>query len=288
MWHLTRIPKIAHFYWGGEKLSYLRFMSVQSFRQHNPDWEIQVHVPTVVSTAQPQWDSFHQKDSQITSDWFDNLKTIDNLKIVKHNFNRYRFDNFAHEVHKSDFLRWKLLNKHGGLWSDIDILYTKPMSKITENTPENNNVDTMLCPLLDSTKHTIGFLLSAKNNRFFQHIGIQARKSYDPEIYQCMGSELINTQYPTFDSFAKRFQKNTFAFLDKRCVYSITSKEIDLFYQPVDQHIQKKINNRYTIGFHWFAGHPTSQKFENTLEPSTVNNYDNLLSTTIKGLSNET
>lgn len=288
MWHLTKIPKIAHFYWGGTKLSYLRFMSVKSFRMVNPEWEIQVHVPTVVSERQPEWESFHQKNVQITSDWFDNLDTIDNLKIIKHDFDSYQFDNFAHEVHKSDFLRWKLLDEHGGLWSDIDILYTKPMLNIVENVSENNEVDTMLCPLPGSTRHTVGFLLSKKNNNFFQQIGTHARKSYNPKIYQCMGSDLINVHYPTFESLCEHFKNNTFAFLDKRCVYSITSKQIELFYQEVDQHIQKKINNRRTIGFHWFAGHPRSQEFENKFVPSTLNQYNNLLSTITQGFQDET
>ena len=288
MWHLGKIPKIAHFYWGGDKLSYLRFLSIKTFRNQNTDWNILVHVPKILSTAAPAWGSFHQKNVKIEQDYFDKVSQINNVKIVTHDFAEYNFDNQAHEVHKSDFLRWKLLNNYGGLWSDIDILYTKPMQALPENCQENSQVDTALCPLSDGRKHTVGFLLSSKGNNFFQHIGEQARKNYNPEVYQCMGSDLINHEFKTFEGLQTQFPNNTFIFLNKNCVYSITSADIGLFYQEVDRNVQKKLNSKSTIGFHWFAGHPQSQEFENILTHVNVNEYNNLPAYIIKGAQVET
>jgi len=288
MWHLKNIPKIAHFYWGGDKLSYLRFLSVKTFRNQNPDWNILVHVPKILSTAAPAWESFHQKNVKIEQDYFDKLSEIDDVKIVTHDFAEYNFDNQAHEVHKSDFLRWRLLDEYGGLWSDIDILYTKPMQALPENCEGNSNVDTALCPLSQARKHTVGFLLSSKHNDFFQYIGEQARREYNPEVYQCMGSDLINRGFETFESLQARFPDNEFIFLKKNCVYSITSGEIELFYQTVDLYVQKKLNSKSTIGFHWFAGHPQSQEFENILSHVNIDEYNNLPAHIIKGAQVET
>jgi hypothetical protein len=288
MWHLTKIPKVAHFYWGGEKLSYLRYWTVKSFQKLNPDWKIKIHVPAVLSNAAPEWDTFQQKNINIQRDYFNELALIDNVEIVKHNFSDYNFDNNAHEVHKSDFLRWHLLNTHGGVWSDFDILYTASITSIKDNTEQNQSVDTALCPLKPPHKHTVGFMMSSQNNAFFQAIGEQARLAYDPAVYQCMGSDLINTQFDTFESFGAAFGSNSFVFLDKNCVYSLTSKDIESFYCPVDQKIQKKMSHSSVIGFHWFAGHPISQAFENELTVENVDNYNNLLSTIIKDYNNET
>jgi hypothetical protein len=281
MWHLTKIPQIAHFYWGGEKLSYLRFLSVQSFWQHNPDWEIQVHVPQTLSTAQPAWDSFQQKGVSIAQDYFDQLTDL-NVKIIRHDFDEYKFDNQAHEVHKSDFLRWKLLSTVGGLWSDIDILYSRSMTSLAENTSEYQSLDTGLIPLIPPTKHTVGFLLASADNRFYQYLSKIARTQYNPNIYQCMGSDLINTNFKTFESLLERFPKQKFAFLNRHCVYSITSKTIDYFYQAVDPNVRKKMNHRNVIGYHWFAGHPRSQAFENEFTSDNINKYNNLLTNIIK------
>jgi hypothetical protein len=71
-------------------------------------------------------------------------------------------------------------------------------------------------------------------------------------------------------------------------VYSITSKEIEMFYQSIDSRTQKKLSSTGTIGFHWFAGHPLSQQFENTLTLDNVGEYNNLLSTIIKEIPVET
>jgi len=245
-------------------------------------------VPAVLSNAAPEWDTFQQKNVSIKRDYFDELVALNGVEIVKHNFADYDFDNNAHEVHKSDFLRWHLLNTHGGVWSDFDILYTAPITAMKDNTDLNQSVDTALCPLKPPHKHTVGFMMSSQNNAFFQAIGKQAKLAYDPAVYQCMGSDLINDQFDTFESLGDAFDDNTFVFLDKNCVYSLTSKDIESFYCPVDQRIQKKMNSSAVIGFHWFAGHPLSQAFENEVTASNIDNYNNLLSTIIKDYNNET
>lgn len=37
------IPKIAHFHWTGPPLSWLRIVSIASFKKFNPTWEIRLH-----------------------------------------------------------------------------------------------------------------------------------------------------------------------------------------------------------------------------------------------------
>ena len=37
------IPKIAHFHWTGGPMSWLRTVSIASFKKFNPDWEIRLH-----------------------------------------------------------------------------------------------------------------------------------------------------------------------------------------------------------------------------------------------------
>jgi hypothetical protein len=224
MFHLTHIPKIAHFYWGGGPLSYLRFLSVQSFKKQNPDWQVTVHRPITDSHAPDTW------SNSIKQDFCSQIKNLD-VTVVTHDFNSYGFDNYAHEVHKSDFLRWQLLATEGGLWSDIDIFYTRPMECLEENTTNYYDIDVALCPLKPPHKHTVGFMLSSKNNNFYKYISQTALTAYNKDVYQCMGSDLINTRFEDFDSFGQHFPNNTFVFLDKKCVYTITSKTINLFYE---------------------------------------------------------
>jgi hypothetical protein len=281
MWYLKQIPKIVHFYWGGGKLSFLRYMSVKSFASHNPDWQIQFHVPQVTSTTAPTWASFEQQEIEVEYDWQAHLSEL-GVEIVGHDFELYGFDNQAHEVHKSDFLRWRVLHTVGGVWSDIDILYVKPMDDLVENTKKNSKLDTALCPLIPPRKHTVGFMMGSPGNEFYQHISNLCLAQYDKNRYQCIGSELINNKYETLESFHNSFPRNHFAFLNKNCVYSIPVKEIDDFYKEINHITVKRMKHPVIIGYHWFAGHPTSREFESLLTPETLDTHNNLLTTVIK------
>jgi hypothetical protein len=189
----------------------------------------------------------------VVEDYFDKIPQD---VLVYHDFADYSFDNHAHEVHKSDFLRWKLLAENGGLWSDIDILYSKPMHKLQSNNENNTSTDTVLCPLVPPKKHTVGFLMSSKHNEFCDWMHQISKQQYNPNIYQCMGSDILNNNFPTFESFQTQFPNNKFLFLENRAVYSISSKEVDRFFSVVNNDTKKKINSASVIGFHWFAGHP--------------------------------
>ena len=275
MWYLTQIPRVAHFYWGGGPLSYLRFLSVQSFKKQNPDWQVKVHQPVTNSRAPGSW------TNNIKQDFRGQINALD-VAVVEHDFDRYGFNNQAHEVHKSDFLRWRLLATEGGVWSDIDIFYTKPMECLEENNLQHANINVALCPLKPPYKHTVGFMLASQDNDFYRYISEVALTNYNPDVYQCMGSDLINGRFESFESFSQQFPNNQFAFLNKKSVYVITSKTIDQFYQPVDQKLTKKFNNSQVIGYHWFGGHPQSQEFENNLQPNTIKNYNHFLALAIQ------
>jgi hypothetical protein len=275
MWHLKNIPQVAHFYWGGGPLSYLRFLSVKSFKKQNPDWQVKVHVPVTNSQAPTSW------ANNIKQDFRKQIDTLD-VTIVQHDFDQYGVNNQAHEVHKSDFLRWRLLATEGGVWSDIDIFYIKPMESLEANTFENSNVDVALCPLKPPHKHTVGFMLASKDNKFYSYISQLALTNYNKDVYQCMGSDLINQRFERFENFGQQFPQHQFIFLNKKSLYVITSKNVDYFYQPIDADFNTKFTGPEIIGYHWFGGHPRSQDFENDLQPNTVNDYTHFLAQVIQ------
>jgi hypothetical protein len=279
MWHLTKIPKVIHFYWGNEKLSYLRYLSVYSFRKLNPDWQIKIHIPAVLSTDLPAWDTIHQKNIKIDNDYFDRLEELD-VEIIEQDFSE-DFDNSAHEVHKCDFLRWKILAEEGGVWSDIDILYVKPISDLMENV-EEESADIFLCNFRKS-KHAIGFLMSSGNNTFFRKLSELAQINYDKTVYQCIGSKLIDYNYHSPVRIRKAFGKETaVCFIDPASVYTLQEAQIPMFFTSLDDELLSLIDSPGIIGFHWYAGHPLSQEFESRLDESNVDQFNNFLTAIIK------
>jgi len=273
MWHLEQIPRQLHVYWGGHRLSYLRYLTIHTFQMFNPDWKICLHVPRVISDAAPAWPTFQQKDSHVQHDYMDKV-TAD---IQVHDFADYAFDDHAHEVHKSDFLRWKLLSEQGGVWSDMDIVYVRSMSNLVHNQPHMADIDSVLCPLMPPRKHTVGFLMTSALNDFACWMHHRSRMQYDPAQYQCMGSDILNDNFAGLEDFGRQFPQHRFLFLDRNSIYAVTSKDLDRFYRPMAQPETKKLNSAGVIGFHWFGGHPHSQQFENALTEHNRDTFDHFL-----------
>jgi len=284
MWYLNNIPTTAHFYWGGEKLSYLRYLSVKSFRSLNPGWKIKIHKPIILGTSVPTWSGSEQIPLSYEEDYTDYLIQLD-VEIVEHDFTP-EFDNNAHEVHKSDFLRWKILSTEGGLWSDFDILYKLSMNNLKENVMSNHEIDTILCPYKSKGYcHAIGFLLSSANNKFYKFISEQAKKNFDQNYYQSIGATLLNkTEFQNVDSLNSIFIDNKFQFADEKCVYSILYSSINDFFCELRSDLIEKINDSDIIGFHWYAGHRISGNFERQLTSMNSDNFNNILTTIIKTL----
>ena len=142
MWHLNKIPKKAHFYWGNSVLPFDRFLSIASFSANNRDWAVFMHRPLGLSPElDTSWETHEHKkikSSPSGNCFWDSLSKLENVEIVEHDLDSL---GDISEVHKSDFLRWELLANDGGLWSDIDILYLRPMDDVYFNVAEPCVVD---------------------------------------------------------------------------------------------------------------------------------------------------
>lgn len=282
MWYLNKIPTTAHFYWGGNKLSYLRYMTIDSFRILNPDWKIKIHTPKIVGSIEETWETNEQKGSDIQVDYFDQLSNL-NVEIIQHDFEEYGFTNNAHEVHKSDFIRWYLLGTEGGLWSDFDILYYRPMDELLENKQDNRNATASICYYTDPYWVSIGFILSSSNNEFYQHIHKLSKDNFDKKQYQSIGCKLFENEYTTpFELTNSNFKLLT---LKPISVYPLDAFNVRYYYRPIKKKVLTLLNNKEVIGFHWFGGHKDSRDLENNLTPNNLLDYDNILSLIIQRLN---
>lgn len=248
-WNL-KIPKIFHVYWGGGKLNYLRFMTIKTFMKYNPDWEI-IYLYPSQSTKQTTWGTYENKNEcflckDFTSELF-------NLPVTRKeiDFEKYGISNDIPEVHKSDFIRLIQLTQYGGLWSDMDILYIRPMNDFYLNFENNKNIETFLCNNLYG--YSVGFMMSTKENPFFQTLWDAAIKEYNPRLYQTIGSTLYNKYFPTIESVNNIVTAKNFS--------------MSVVYPNVAGYEENFINgnnigiNDLTLGVHWYAGHPQWKEF---------------------------
>ncbi|KKN82798.1 hypothetical protein LCGC14_0306220 [marine sediment metagenome] len=282
-WELKKIPRKVHFYWGNVKLPYLRYLSILSFKMHNPDWEITVYVPEHKYTGRCL-DT--QRAFDFTGrDYYNNLRSLGiNIKKVKFGFVENVCEGLhskylsRQEVYRSDFLRWYLLSTVGGLWSDMDIMYFSSMNNLDINIRANGNINTAVS-LHPKYKHSVGFMLSGQHNKYYKYILDRARREFNPQDYQSIGVNLINKEFPTVASIEDKFPalRNNVANIDIKTVYAYDALVIPTIYNYGDM-------GRYTresLGLHWYAGHHLAKRFINNLTHLNYNDFDSVLSKTV-------
>lgn len=252
------IPKILHLYWGADKpLSYLRWLTVSSFAELNPSWEVMVWHPRSKGDR-PKWDTKeHTHFKWQGEDWFQKLPSAGpNVSI-----NEAPIDDYPSmtEVHRSDLLRWQLMATIGGFWSDFDILYFRPM--------EAANLDYSASCLLSWGEipelkkwQAIGFLAGAPKNPLFTAMverGLDIAKNEASMAYQQLGSDLLNHFCP---AGTRTFKRSRIGQIKQAVVYpfhSVVSEMPGIWDNWKLLDIQP-----CTIGIHWFAAQKKSAEAE--------------------------
>jgi hypothetical protein len=263
MWKLN-VPKILHVYWGGEKLSYLRFMTVKSFMAYNPDWNVMLWYPKYPYKT-VTWNTSELNYKKEWDDYFPELLKLD-IKKQAVDFTDYGIKNEISEVHKSDFLRYYFLNKYGGVYSDMDILYFRSITNLAVNRKINKDIKTFVC--LSHYGHSNGFFMAQEGSQFF---GRMFELAHDVELvkYQSNGPDLCNKHFPTLESINKI---SSTVNIGMEAVYYYNGQNVWNIYND------KVLNfSARSIGIHWYAGHPLSGMFLNNTKGGIDNYPDNIL-----------
>jgi hypothetical protein len=254
MWHLKKIPKILHCYWGGNKLLYLRYLTIKSFIDLNPDWKVYLWCPEHPFTGE-SWgvDPGNQKiNYNICKDYLPELLLLP-IERRTLDFEQLGFSTKAAEVHKADYIRINTLNANGGAWTDLDILFFKPMEELLMNKPENKDIETVVCNRVYG--HSTGFNLSAPGSKFYNTLCTKAIEEYRPNDYQCLGPTLFNKYFQSIESV--------------HAISPTINLEMDVVYAHNANQVKELINGspaRFTkesIGCHWYAGNSLWGKFFN-------------------------
>ena len=265
-WHLHKIPKVFHLYWGGETMSFLRHLTCVSFRQFNPDWKIKIHRPKNPYRGNRTWNSQeYSLDASFSSEgtYLDELKNYD-IEFVEHDFESYGFRSDVPETFKADYLRYRLLSTEGGVWSDFDIVYFKSISSAAFNNPSNEEADTGL--YVENGLPHISFLFSSANNPMYEKLEVLAKAKLDTYRYESIGSDLFKLPEMRLDQFKiipVNIEKNSIYYFQWKRLKDIFVNEVSL---PND-----------SIGIHWFAGSRMSQYFDSKITAQNVSSFKNTI-----------
>jgi len=155
-------------------------------------------------------------------------------------------------AHACDLFEWQLLAGQGGWYSDLDILYVRPM-------PGVGDVDAVWC--LEGDEMAIGLFGSAGNDSVFQSIHRQAKTHQHARAYQCAGVEavyrvaglwpMVHPDTSGKDSLAsihRRFPQSKILVLPTDAIYMRCWREAKLLYRRDDP------PPKTAVGVHWYGG----------------------------------
>jgi hypothetical protein len=281
---MNNIPKTAYFYWGAEVVPYLRYMCFKTFLQFNPDWKVILYVPTQLTSGQT-WASYENKEGfEGVKDYSHLLESL-GVHICPFDMESLGFSNSLPEVVKSDIIRLHLLATVGGLWSDSDIIFFRPLSRILKSTDHKayfcyrrggpTQEDT---PKNGPMYHSIGFLAGAPGNSYFQTLLAGTQQVLNTKEYQSVGSPYYKTIFNEkhFSTDPNLFNININTVYPSRAVPG-------MWVQPASSHSYEI--RPETIGWHWYAGHPTSGEFQKKLTEENFSYHDNIICYILKKLA---
>ena len=264
------VPKKIFFYWGNPVMSWLRYMTLYSFRKFNPDWEMELHV-SHIERRDKYWSENNEQD-------FHSYKGKNYLPEVEKLGVKIKecpvFVKNAGPSHNSNLFKWNELATNGGIYSDMDILFVEP---IEEYYNKIQNLQTGISYSADKVVpghggyYSIGFMFSAGNNRFFKDLFDWTIKHCNLNSYQGAG---VGSLYSMLEAGqGMRPYHNGLSYIPMGLVYPWRDSQQKDFFNYCHTTLPKE-----TIGIHWYAGHPMAQKFNNSVSEQTLSEYSNTMS----------
>ncbi|MFA5669961.1 MAG: glycosyltransferase [Balneolaceae bacterium] len=243
-------------------------MSVWSFIKQNPDWPVTLWL----NTPEKELDVVltHEQKNITEEGDIDYMLLLQTMGVEVKQIALAGFDGVS-PCHKGDFFKWMLMGADGGYYLDMDILFIKPMDSLVE-TLEKDGYDTVLGFY---RFYQIGILASAPQNPFFHDVLRLAHKAYSAGDYNSSGVVAFRDAYKTPNDIEKSFPCKVYN-MPKSMFYPLGagghSGEIaHLFESELDFGIRPD-----TIGIHWFAGSPISQKWIRVLDCNSYKKYNTM------------
>jgi len=281
------IPKVMNFFWGNKNLSWMRYMTLYSFKKLNPDWEVVLHL------CPPNGIDYKTWEDEVCQDFF-NFKGCDVFDLLNHLDIELKEWKLFHKTgesmqdwmgpsHKSNFFKWQQMAGEGGFYSDLDVLYVQPLDKYYEKV---KSFDTVICH-----RHgyfSIGFLGSSGNNAFYRDVYDFCFRRFKLNEYQSAGVQTIYSLLRDLENISPPVPNSEidfwFILVNKYSNLNFYNNSMSLVYpwkfnemEEVFLRLHKKLPED-CIGIHWYAGAKVSQKFNNRMNEQNYKTFKNTYS----------
>jgi hypothetical protein len=238
-------------------MSWLRWLTLYSLRKYNPDYKIVLLEPPDYSHKR-KWTTNERADE--TTEGLDYRNRLGELGIERQTWHPPFTD--IGKAQCSDLCEWERLATVGGFYSDLDILWVRPLDELRSRYKLCNAA---FC--LENGALAIGFFAASPNNPVFQGVYEAAIKRGNVKDYQGFGTSSLYTYAGVFHRRSRISAKGLRAIteiknlhpnlhievLPDQTVYPFDWTQIDsIFYGHHDLHPD-------SYGLHWFGGSKQAQ-----------------------------
>lgn len=231
------IPRRAFFYWTGPPLPWLREQSLVTFRRHHPDWEVFLGSPEAPVRPLPAG-----------VEWLPDDVTTSDLPPAT----------------RSDWWRYHVLGKLGGLYADTDVLFLKNLEPLF-----SGDYDTWLTldggteypgapwtyqgPALGKRRSgvSIGLLAARPGSQFFLRAADWCSWTRESSDYQSHGTRLLVAHWEELTPGSR------LGSIPFRAFYRGSSG-----YQVRGLWTESGAFQAREYGLHWYGGSPESLPFQ--------------------------
>lgn len=277
------MQKRMSFFWSGT-MTWLRYLTLASFRALHPDWEIRLYQPSA-ACGQATWNSLEMDDRDYQG--HDYRMYLAPLELQQIPWTTPQPEMPA--AHASDLFQWKILAQESGCYADMDVLFVRPLDELLDR---HQDADAIFC--FRNGWATIGFFASAGDNAMFRDVHQMALKNYQSSQYQCTGAGALYRMAQGMRPYGPMTNRPGDKVLEKFRIHYAGLKIADVpgetFY-PVDWVGANSLWSEdrplpaSTLGIHWFAGNATSHNWNTMLlDERTWGRFQNTITSAIRNL----
>ena len=255
---MKTIPHLCHLYWDKSPMALLQVFTVTSFHKYNPDWKIIVYL-----TKQPYKELGQNTyvPDYVAKDYFDLIRELDYVEIKEIDLIKEEINMNIPAIQSSDIFRRKILHKYGGVYSDFDTIWIKPMSDFVniDCIGDASDFETIVC-LYEFTHGfpNVSNLISELGSPYIQSLLDAEKDVLPPYGHLAFGTAMLQNVYPTLESAIEKFPRLLAIKYETFYPYSIY-KMHQLYFEtdltPLD--------SKNVMCIHWFNGTTESKDYIN-------------------------
>lgn len=257
---MNTIPKICHLIWTKDApMAMLQVFTVVSFHRYNPDWEIKIWVSK--ETERELGANVYVPD-YTGGNCFDELRKLSYVEIIESSLEEEGINFNINPIVASDIRKRHLLYRYGGVYSDFDSLWLKPIDHI-RNIECLGNPDSFegIVSFYKYTHghHNVSNLVSEPHSGFINSLMKIEKTISPPYDHQAFGTQMLNNAYPTLDSVTTKFPRMLAIKYETFYPYSTFDLKPLFVYNDLSP-----LESNNVICIHWFNGNGVSKDYLNT------------------------